>query len=370
MTQTHEELLKIAALLDAIDEEGCSSEIGGPLEAIKQAAIEVGKAFCGSWLGYHACVYYGTLRPIPAGAQFSPEWGLTETFAIDDTRGDWRQFAPEDIKRHMAQLAKGADITAAEAFERRAAGAFEDYKSDCISILMQEADDPFLNKIRAEIEDLQLYGADDVVKTMQPTGPFMSRDSLAMTQGVRVPPHIEAVAEVIALQHTAGTCKRLARFARQAGSHLFRKSRQKRRSETVGTNVFIGHGRSPLWKDLKDFFKDRLGLPYDEFNRVPAAGVANIVRLSEMLDAAAIAFLVMTGEDETAEGMLNARMNVIHEVGLFQGRLGFMRAIVLLEEGCEEFTNIQGLGQIRFPKGNIGAIFEEIRQVLEREGII
>lgn len=370
MTETHEEFLKIATLLDAIDEEGCSREIGGQLEAIKQAATEVGKAFCDSWLGYHACVYYGTLGPVPAGAQFSPEWGLKETFAIDDTRGDWRQFAPEDIKRHIVQLAKGADITAAADFERRAAGAFEDYKSDCISILVQEADDPFLNKIRAEIEDLQLYGMDDVVRTMQPAGPFMSRDSLAMTQGIRVPPHIEVVAEVIALQHTAGTCKRLARFARQAGSHLFRKSRQKRRSETVGTNVFIGHGRSPLWKDLKDFFKDRLRLPYDEFNRVPAAGVANIVRLAEMLDSAAIAFLVMTGEDETAEGKMNARMNVIHEVGLFQGRLGFMRAIVLLEEGCEEFTNIQGLGQIRFPKGNIGAIFEEIRQVLEREGII
>jgi hypothetical protein len=28
------------------------------------------------------------------------------------------------------------------------------------------------------------------------------------------------------------------------------------------------------------------------------------------------------------------------------------------------------LGQIRFPKGNISAKFEEIRNVLEREGII
>ncbi len=63
-------------------------------------------------------------------------------------------------------------------------------------------------------------------------------------------------------------------------------------------------------------------------------------------------------------------MNVIHEVGLFQGRLGFTKAIVLLEEGCEEFSNIEGLGQIRFPKGNIAAKFEEIRQVLERESVL
>jgi len=63
-------------------------------------------------------------------------------------------------------------------------------------------------------------------------------------------------------------------------------------------------------------------------------------------------------------------MNVIHEAGLFQGRLGFEKAILLLEKDCEEFSNIQGLGQIRFPKGNITAIFEEIRQVLEREGLL
>jgi predicted nucleotide-binding protein len=89
-----------------------------------------------------------------------------------------------------------------------------------------------------------------------------------------------------------------------------------------------------------------------------------------MLDAAAIALIVMTAEDEQVDGKLRARMNVIHEAGLFQGRLGFSKAIVLLEEGCEEFSNISGLGQIRFPKGKISDAFEEIRRVLEREELI
>ena len=89
-----------------------------------------------------------------------------------------------------------------------------------------------------------------------------------------------------------------------------------------------------------------------------------------MLDAAALALVIMTAEDETAEGLMQARMNVIHEVGLFQGRLGFTKAFVLVEEGCQMFSNIQGLGQIRFPTGNIAACFEEVRRVLEREGVI
>jgi predicted nucleotide-binding protein len=99
---------------------------------------------------------------------------------------------------------------------------------------------------------------------------------------------------------------------------------------------------------LKDFTQDRLGLPWDEFNRVPVAGITNAARLSETLDSAAIAFLIMTGEDEQVDGRLHARMNVVHEAGPFQARLGFTRAIILLEEGCEEFSNIDGLGQIRF----------------------
>jgi predicted nucleotide-binding protein len=69
-----------------------------------------------------------------------------------------------------------------------------------------------------------------------------------------------------------------------------------------------------------------------------------------MLTHAHFALLVLTGEDEQADGSLNPRLNVVHEAGLFQGKLGLPRAIVLLEDGCQEFSNIHGLGQIRFPK--------------------
>ena len=149
-----------------------------------------------------------------------------------------------------------------------------------------------------------------------------------------------------------------------------RKRRRRRQSDVVGTNVAIGHGRSLWWRELKDFVQERLKLPVDEFNRVPIAGITNIARLSEMLDSAAIAFLVLTAEDEQFDGTTNPRMNVVHEAGLFQGRLGFTKGIILLEDGCAEFSNINGLGQIRFPQGNIQAAFEEVRRVLEREGLV
>ena len=134
--------------------------------------------------------------------------------------------------------------------------------------------------------------------------------------------------------------------------------------------VFIGHGRSPVWKDLKELLVDRLGLKYEEFNREPPAGKSTKERLEEMLRASGFALIVMTGEDEASDGKRRARENVIHEAGLFQGKLGFEKAIILLEDDCEEFSNIQGLIQLRFPAGNIMAISEEVRRILEREGVI
>src|ERR1700731_3629476 len=95
----------------------------------------------------------------------------------------------------------------------------------------------------------------------------------------------------------------------------------------TGKTVFIGHGRAAVWRELKDFLKERLRLSVEDFNSVPVAGVTIASRLEEILDRAAFAFLIMTAEDEQPDGKFRARENVVHEAGLFQGRLGFKKAI-------------------------------------------
>jgi predicted nucleotide-binding protein len=139
---------------------------------------------------------------------------------------------------------------------------------------------------------------------------------------------------------------------------------------TAGQKIFIGHGHSLVWRELQNFLQSRLHLTTDEFNSVSAAGVATSNRLEEMLGNAAFAFLILTAEDEQPDGTLRPRENVVHEAGLFQGRLGFKKAILLLEETCEKFSNAVALGHIPFPPGNIKATFEQVREVLEREKVI
>jgi len=174
------------------------------------------------------------------------------------------------------------------------------------------------------------------------------------------------------LDRTADPRAELARRVEQA-QHLIKALEAVpalTRSRLLGNKIFIGHGRSLVWLQLKDFLRERFDLPCDEFNVEPTAGVSTTERLQAMLDQAGLAFVVMTAEEQHADGLVYGRPNVIHESGLFQGKLGTRRAIVMLEEGCSDFSNITGLTQIRFPKGDLRPSFEEVRRVLEREEVI
>jgi len=92
--------------------------------------------------------------------------------------------------------------------------------------------------------------------------------------------------------------------------------------------------------------------------------------LKQVLDSCAFAVLVQTGEDHTGDGKLRARQNVIHEIGLFQGRLGFEKVALVEQEGIESFSNIHGLQVIRFPGLRIEAAYYELDRMLAREKLI
>ena len=72
LRQIHNDLTALAAR--------CEEEILEPLKALIHAAEEVGKAWSGSWIGFHSLIYYAGFSPPPPGQHFSSEWGL---FSVD-----------------------------------------------------------------------------------------------------------------------------------------------------------------------------------------------------------------------------------------------------------------------------------------------
>jgi len=337
-------------------------------------AGKVASSWSGSWLGYHSCVYYENLEAPPAGAHFSTEWGLYsgyDSVGMGST-GNWVEYTFKDIVNYIEAQAGNPDLSKPRLDSIKAKEAIEDVRCNILSIIHSRvslSDDNFLQKLIKEMEDVNVPTTEDFLKANLPRGQLSTRDH-RVEHKIQNPPHKVVECTVYGITSAFLAAATLYKIMKRVSKYLKNLENKMAIEQRIGTNVFIGHGRSRDWRDLKDFVSERLKLPWDEFNRVPIAGLTNITRLAQMLDQACIAFLVMTAEDEQADGNHHARMNVIHEVGLFQGRLGFEKAIVVLEDGCEEFSNIQGLGQIRYPKGNISAIFEDIRQVLERENII
>ncbi len=158
------------------------------------------------------------------------------------------------------------------------------------------------------------------------------------------------------------------RFNIETVFNIFEKDKEKCRITTdnvvTKNKIFIGHGKDKQWRDLKDHLIEKHGFDVVCYELTETPGITIKDTLEHMLNLCNFAILAFTGEDFDVKGLPHARENVIHELGLFQGRLGFENAIVLLEENVREFSNIIRSNQIHFNKGNIKETFGDIVSIL------
>lgn len=383
-----DELNKIAGRLEQAESpiNGLAAKQG--LGALEQAIRKVESAWSGSWLGYHARVYYEELQVPPAEAKFSNDWGLLTGDGVEGkgSEGAWCKYRRQDVIDAIWQNAGKPDLTAIRRASNAASAVFGESMAKLqplmTSILARKGKEDVLTGLARKISGMSIYREENFIRDWSPNILPASKDTTAIGEGLQVPPHVTVKAEIWVIRHPFMLCGELAKTTRWLASHLATLAKQaedaKRaateksaaRNKDAATSVCICHGRSGEWKELRAYIENGLHLPSGEFNRVPVAGLANFARLAELLRQSAFAVLVLTGDDEDAEGAPVAGMNVVHEAGLFQGRLGFGRAVILVEEGCGDLSQVHGLPRIRFPKGHIASAFGELRALLEQEKII
>jgi predicted nucleotide-binding protein len=138
----------------------------------------------------------------------------------------------------------------------------------------------------------------------------------------------------------------------------------------LSPHVFIGHGHTRDWEAISKFLELDLSLVVEEYEKISPLGYTVSARLEQMLAISSLAIVVMSAEDEQQDKTLRARQNVIHEIGLFQGRLGFEKVIVLRHKDCESFTNVSGINDIPYDLDHLDEVFAKIRRVAEREGLL
>jgi predicted nucleotide-binding protein len=121
----------------------------------------------------------------------------------------------------------------------------------------------------------------------------------------------------------------------------------------VRENVFIIHGRDEAkWRELKDIVQDEFGLRPIVLVEKPDAGCNTVVeKFEHYAVTCSYAIAVFTPDDEvnSATGTyLQARPNVIYELGWFCGRLGRSNAMLLLKDSTALFSDFGGIIQKRF----------------------
>jgi predicted nucleotide-binding protein len=163
----------------------------------------------------------------------------------------------------------------------------------------------------------------------------------------------------------------LTRFTRNPELLERRKAEESLRHRE---NVFVIHGRDEAkWRELKDILKSDFRLNPIVLLEQPDAGCKTVIeKFEHYAQTCSYAIAVFTPDDEVTSGdgtYLQARPNVIYELGWFCGRLGRSGAMLLLREGTSLFSDFGGIIQKRFTQ-NISERIIEIKRDLVAAGVL
>lgn len=270
----------------------------------------MGESSSHSWIGSQATFSIRDFRPSQPDEHFDSEWG--QSFASSNrTTGDWCQYDPSEVEAEIAGRSGMQDIPSFAAITNAADITFNTVRDELLPVLdalLAGGNDATVLAKRDEVAKLSSSGSPKTFSSVMGPKSLRSRDSFSMTQGTWTRPHLAVVCRLMSVRSRQHSLEKLAGIARYIASHL--ELRMGMKGSSVGRSggkVFIGHGHSAAWKDLKDFLRDKLELEWEEFNRQSPAGLSTKERLEAMMETATFAFLVMTAEDEQADGALRAR---------------------------------------------------------------
>src|ERR1700730_10125831 len=199
--------------------------------------------------------------------------------------------------------------------------------------------------------------------------PYSSQIAEEANQGVSNclnSPSYKSVENILAVVRAAQT-----RLNRNPDLLVRRKAAQNLRHRE---NVFIMHGRNEAkWRELKDIVKSKFRLNPIVLMEEPEVGSETVIeKFERYAETCSYAIALFTPDDEVTSGgetYLQARPNVIYELGWFCGRLGRSGVMLLLQNGTSLFSDFGGIIRKEFSK-NVSERTSEIRASLTAAGII
>jgi hypothetical protein len=117
---------------------------------------------------------------------------------IHETRGDWTEYDYHEVRRAIHDVADNPDLQPAREYAKTTRIVFEDSREEIVFLLttaLQEREDPFIIKLKQQVEEAKAYRAADFIRRFCPSGHLISRDSEAVIQGLQTPPHYAELAD-------------------------------------------------------------------------------------------------------------------------------------------------------------------------------
>jgi sugar/nucleoside kinase (ribokinase family) len=139
--------------------------------------------------------------------------------------------------------------------------------------------------------------------------------------------------------------------------------------ERVPTGVFLAHGTDPQWRKVWQFLEEDCHLQVYGAQPGPS-GEGQGEAMARLVALCGFAVCLLTGQDTMRTGHRYPDQSVVHQAGVFQGRVGFGRVALLVEEGVEIFSNVAGLICPPFRRGNVESTFWHLTRMLRREGLL
>lgn len=246
-------------------------------------------------------------------------------------------------------------------YESELAGILGRFSRTRDVIHIGRGDDPRFRQYVRELVDL----FNDVLGRNSYSAQIANEFNEGVSNSVRTP-SFKSVENIISIVRAA-----LTRLERNPGLLERKKSEESLRHRE---NIFVIHGRDEAKRrELKEILKTEFRLNPIVLLEQPDAGCKTVIEKFELYaQTCSYAIAVFTPDDEVTsekDTYLQARPNVIYELGWFCGRLGRSGAMLLLREGTSLFSDFGGIIQKRFSQ-NISEKIIEIRRDLVAAGVL
>lgn len=219
----------LIATLDQVQRE-LADEITAGLKRggdLRDACREMGEASSGSWVGWHARMYYAGYQEPSVEASWDAEWG--GVYGIPD---GWRERSGSEIQDEVERRA-GIPLSELAHVADRIRERCEPLQREALTVLSPVCDLAGLGKeaeLLAKIERIDwIVSPSNFIEAIRPTG-ITSRDSRAIHQGMQVPLHLNVEAAVVSNTSTIATCRDFVddalRTARQARTKIAATKRE------------------------------------------------------------------------------------------------------------------------------------------------